>query len=166
VSNSIPADAFDRYLAMGAERSYALLAEELGVSKQAVTKRAKTERWQERIDGIESEARERTDKKAVETIEQLNDRWLKMWSVVERRALEGLRNTPMATAMDCVRSLDLAHKNTRLIRGEPTERTSIEEVVKREHARWLRPVADEDSDEPPKDEPSTPSEATDAANGA
>jgi len=49
-----------------------------------------------------------------------------------------LKSMPLSAAMDAVKALDLAIKQERLVRGEPTDRTaSVEEVIKREYDRWL-----------------------------
>lgn len=147
MSARIPPEAFDFYLSLGHERSYQALAKKYGVSKQAVTKRALRERWQQRLDDIEARARAKTDQRAVETREEINDYYMKIWKVVEKRALEALRNHPLTSALEGVKALDLANKNIRLIRGEPTERTeNIETIIRRQYDRWLK-VTDNDGAE-------------------
>jgi hypothetical protein len=141
----IPPEGFSFYLALGAERSYAQVAKEYGVSKQAVTKCARRERWQERLDEIELQARERNDKKAVETLQELNEHQLKLWKLVETRAVQALQNHPLDSGMDGAKALDLATKNIRLIRGEPTDRTeSIEQIIRRESERFLTTSTEDD----------------------
>jgi hypothetical protein len=143
MSHRLPGEAFQHYLSLGAQRSYQAVADHFGVSKQAVTARATRERWQQRLAEIEAKARESGERRAIETLEELNERSLKMWMAVEKRALEALRTFQMSSAMDAVRSLDIAGKNIRLIRGEPTERTeNLETIVRREYERWMRPVED------------------------
>lgn len=158
----LPHDAFERYFALGDDRSYQLLADQLGVSKQAITKRATLEGWQKRIDEIHAKARANNDARAVETLEQINELRLKIWKMVEKRSLEAIRNHPFETGTDAVRALDLAHKNMRLIAGEPTDRTeSIEHVIRGEYDRWFRKRVhgsppSPDSKEPDSDEPAPP----------
>ncbi len=145
MSGRIPHDAFQLYFGLGPERSYQQVADEYGVSKRAVTKVATRERWQERTAALEREARERSEKKTLETLEGMNDRHLKSLRVVQGKALEALRSTSLSTAMEAVRALDLAIRQERVIRGEPTDRTalSVEDVVRREYARWMEPGKEE-----------------------
>jgi len=46
---------------------------------------------------------------------------------------------PLTTALEAVRALDLSIKQERLIRGEPTDRTSVstEEIVRKEFDSWM-----------------------------
>ena len=141
MSQRLSGEAFDYYVSLGAARSYQAVADHFSVSKQTVTSHATRDKWQERLARIEAKARESNEKRAIETLEELHERSLKMWMAVERRSLEALRNFPMSSAMDAVRSLDIAGRNIRLIRGEPTERTetSIEAMIKREYQMCMRP---------------------------
>ncbi len=141
MSGRLPPDAFDFYLSLGSERSYQTVADKYGVSKQSVTKLATREKWQQRIAAIEAKARANTDARAVETLEEINERCMKMWKLVEARAIEAVRDHPLASGAEGFKALDYAHKNMRLIRGEPTDRTeNIEHVIRREYERWMRPV--------------------------
>ena len=74
----IPHDAFDFYVGLGVGRSYQAVAEQFGASKGAVTARAAKEDWQGRLAKIEREARSKADEKAVESLEQVNERHLKI----------------------------------------------------------------------------------------
>ena len=135
----IPPDAFDYYFSLGADRSYKAVADRYGVTKRAVTKVAAREGWQQRAAGLESQVREATDKKTVETREQMNSRHLKSLKIIQGKALEALRSMPIESAIDAVRSLGLSIKQERLIRGEPGERTAVtmEQVVRDEFSRWM-----------------------------
>lgn len=139
MSARIPADAFDFYASLGMARSYQAVAEKYGVSKQAVTKHAVQHRWAERLTAIEQRARERSDQKLQETIEELNERHLKMLRIIETKALEALRVMPLDSAMDAVRALEISMRQTRLIRGEPTDHTTVDvvDLIRREHSDWL-----------------------------
>jgi hypothetical protein len=141
VKRKIPSNAFDLYVAQGTGRSYDRLAGHLGVSKRAVTSRATKERWMERLVEIERKASQEAAKKAVESLEAMNERHLKSIRVVQGRALEALRSMPLTTAMEAVRALDMAIRHERVIRGEPSDRTavSVEDVIKREYERWMTP---------------------------
>ena len=125
-----------------------MVAQEYGVSKRAVTKAAVREKWQERLADLEARARESSDKRAVETLEAMNDRHLKSLKVVQRKALEALKAMSLKTAIEAVRALDLAIKHERTIRGEPSDRTaiSIEEVIRSEYDRWLSPDEGEEEE--------------------
>ena len=135
----IPIDAFEYYFSLGCGRSYRAVARKYNVSKTAVSKIAERENWQGRIEDREMKAREAADKKAVETLEQINDRHIKVCKLIQRKAIEALQAMPLTTAMEAVRALDLAIKQERLIRGEPTDRSAVavEDIIKTEYDRWL-----------------------------
>lgn len=141
MANRIPPDAFHFYLGLGPVRSYQAVGDRYGVSKRAVTKLATRERWQDRVVELERKAREGAEQKALESLEAMNLRHLRSLKVVQGKALEALRSMPLSTAMEAVRSLDMAIRQERLIRGEPSDRTaiSVEEVIKREYQRWMLP---------------------------
>ena len=135
----IPANAFDHYLALGPARSFQAIAEWCQVSKQAVTKVARQERWLERVAELERKAREKTEEKFVESLEAMNERHLKTLRVIQGKALEALKQFPLSSAMEAVRALDLSIKQERVIKGEPSERTAvnIESIIRQEYQRWL-----------------------------
>ena len=139
MANRIPPEAFDFYVALGPDRSYQKVADEYGVSKRAVTKLAGREGWQRRLEDLERRSRERSDEKAVESLEAMSERHLRLLKLVQGRALETLRSMPLTTAMEAVRALDMAIRQERLVRGQPSERTAveIEDVIRRQYERWL-----------------------------
>lgn len=139
MSGKLPNDAFEFYFSLGPSRSYQGVANRFGVTKRAVTKHAAQERWQERLAKLEEKARVAAEKKALETLDAMNDRHLKSLRVIQGKSLETLKNLPLSSAMDAVRALDLSIRQERTIRGEPGERTavSVEDVIKREYERWL-----------------------------
>jgi hypothetical protein len=147
VANKIPPDAFHYYLGLGPERSYQSVANRYAVSKRAVTKLATRDRWQDRVVELERKAREGAEQKALESLEAMNLRHMRSLKVVQGKALEALRSMPLATAMEAVRSLDMAIRQERLIRGEPSDRTaiSVEDVIKREYQRWMLPEESPDA---------------------
>ena len=144
MNTKIDSDAFALYYGLGAERSYQAVAKHYGATKRAVVAVAKRERWQQRIVELEREARARTDRKIVETLEQMNERHLKTMQLVQKKALEALKEMPLATAMEAVRALVMAVEKERLIRGEPTDRNAVtvEAIIEREYERWLKPAPD------------------------
>ena len=121
------------------------LAARLGVSKQAVVQRATREGWKQRATEIERKAREASDKKAVETLESMNARHLKIAQAMQSKALAALQSVSLASGMDAMRALDMAVKLERLARGEPSDRTvvELEETIRREYSRWLTVPAKE-----------------------
>ena len=150
MAGKLPADSFDFYVGLGAERSYQTVADHFGVTKRAVTKRASQERWQARVADLEATARRAAEKKPLETLEEMSVRHLKSLRVVQGRALETLRSTAIESAMDAVRALDMALKQERVIRGEPSECTAmtIAETTRDEIQRLLTVEEfDEDDDE-------------------
>ena len=114
----LPSDAFARYAAMGAGRSYARLAEDFGVAKRTVVKRATREKWAERLEEFERTVVQRSEERAVETVDSMNERHLKIARAVQGKALEALRSMPLATTRDILRALDLGLKHERLARAQ------------------------------------------------
>ncbi len=144
----LPAEAFEYYMGLGSDRSYEAVASHYGGSKRAVTDLARRERWQERLRNIEQEARQRSEARLVENLEQMNERHLKTLQVVQRKALEALKRMDLGSAMEAVRALDICINKERLIRGEPSDRTELtmEHAIRREYERWLQ-VNDVNGDE-------------------
>ena len=141
-NQKIPHDAFDFYFSLGSARSYGPVAERYGVSRRAVTKLAQRERWQERLEKIESEARSSADKKKSETLEAHKERHLQALRLVLGKGIEALRAMAITSPMDAVRAIGLAVREIRVEIGEPSDRTavSIEEVIRREYERWMLPA--------------------------
>jgi predicted DNA-binding protein YlxM (UPF0122 family) len=165
MERKIPPEAFDFYLSLGVKRSYQAVAEHFNVSKSAVVGCAKREEWQKRVAQIDAKARAATDTKAVQSREELIDHHLKLWQAVERRSLEALRAFPLSSAIDAVRALNMATRNTMLLRGEPTDRVeNLESMIRTAHERWLT-RGDEDEVES-GDGDSTDADAGDSANHA
>ncbi len=147
----IPPDAFETYAAMGPARSYDALARKFHVTKRAIGKRAAKEKWQDRLAAIEQKARERMDEKLTETMEAVNARHLKIFRMVQGKALQALQSMALTSGDAAVRALDVAVRGERLILGEPSERSaiSIEDTIRREYQRWM---VVEGSDEEEKDD--------------
>ncbi len=149
MASKIPPDAFEYYLGLGPGRSYGAVAEKYGVTKRGVVKHAQKENWQERIHEIERKARRASDQKAVESLDQMNDRHLKSLRVVQGKALEALRSMALNSGMEAVRALDLAIRQERVVRGEPGDRTAttVEERIRSEYENWLLPQEDDNTEE-------------------
>ena len=146
MKRKIPPDSFDYYVALGLGRSYQAVAKHYGVSKVAVTNRATKEGWQKKLAEMEAKVRRASEQKALETLDDIHQRHLKAARVIQAKALEALSRMPLDSAMDAVRALDLGVRQERLLIGQPTDRSavSIEEVIKNEYAKVMRPL---DADE-------------------
>lgn len=150
MNRKLPEDAFDFYFSLGPGRSYEAVAKKFGVSKRTVTTLAAKEDWQSRLANVHQKARERSDAKAIETLEQMSERHIKALQFVFAKGIETLRSMPMESAADAVRAILSAIKHERLVRGEATERTegnSLEEITKREIATLLEIVDVEEKDD-------------------
>jgi hypothetical protein len=148
MTKKMPDSAFEFYVGLGPSRSYQAVADEFGVTKRAVTKRATAERWAARLAAMERESRERMAKRAEETLDEMNERHLRIAKALQAKAVDALRNAPLETTRDVIKALELGVKQERLVRGEPTDRNAIEEITKRE----LRDLLTfEDADEPDGD---------------
>ena len=144
----LPDSAFAFYVGQGPGRSYASVAQEYRVSKRTVCERARKERWQERTEAMEREARAAVEKRARESLEAMNERQLKGARLLQGKAIEAMTSMPLEKQSDIIRALDLGWRQERLVRGEPSERTAVtvEETIRREYERWMVP-GDDDEDE-------------------
>lgn len=147
MARKLPKDAFDVYMSLGPSRSYQAVADHFGVTKRAVTNLATKESWQQRAAELETKARQGAEQRLVETLEDMNTRHLKSLRVVQARAIEALRAMPLQSAIEAVRALDIGIRQERLIRGEPSERTSVqlEEIIRGEYSRWMTSGGEEES---------------------
>ena len=150
MKSRIPSDAFEYYVSLGAARSYEAVANKYDASKTAVVNLANREDWQGRLLRVERDAQQRGEARAVESIQGMNDRHLRVMQVIQKKALEALKSMSLDTAIEAVRALDIAVRQERLIRGEPSERTELttESIIRREFATWMReePGPDEEAD--------------------
>ena len=141
----LPLNAYSFYLSLGQARSYEAVARQYQVSKRAVTNLAVKDGWQKKVAAADEQARAKAAEKAQETIEEMNERHLKTAQLIQKVALESLRQTTLSDAMDAVRALCMAVRDERLIRGEPTDRSAVnvEEIIRREYERWMVPIGGE-----------------------
>ena len=137
MKRKLPPEAFDIYVGLGIGRGYQAVANHYGVSKGTVTALAKRDDWQSRLVRAEREARNRADEKAVETLEQVNERHLKIARALQAKALDALRSMSLQEARDVIRALDLGVKQERVILGEPSDRTALSvEDIRARFERW------------------------------
>jgi Zn-dependent peptidase ImmA (M78 family) len=111
----IPADAFRQYVELGDGRSYEKLAQKIGVSKRSIVVRATSEKWQEQLRGLEARAKAEALKRLELDAASVHERHVKAMRVVQARALEVLRVTPLDSAIDAVRALALAQREERAL---------------------------------------------------
>ncbi len=144
----IPPDAFEYYVSLGEDRSYRAVAQHFGFTKRAIQNCAHREDWVRRLERIEQESRERTNKRLGESLDDIRQRHLKTLRAMNGRALEALKTDPINSCMDAIRAAEAVIKLERLIVGEPTDRSAvtIEDTIKREYERWM------DNDDEPEEE--------------
>jgi hypothetical protein len=152
VNRKIPEDAFARYVGMGVDRSYSAIAKEYAVTKRAVVKHARKERWAERLAEIEKLARETANAKLANDLADMQVRHGKLIKAMAARAAQALQQHPLTSGMDAIRAAEIAIKLERVIAGEPAERSelTVAETTKREIERFLAPAEpelDEEGDE-------------------
>ena len=142
MNQRIPEGAFAFYVGLGEKRSYQAVAEKFGVSKRAVLKHATKERWAERLEDIQDEARVESDKKLATDLAEMQERHKRMLRAVAARAIAAIKEHPLSSGMEGVRAAELVIKMERILAGESTERTAVtvEEVTRRELDRWLVPA--------------------------
>ena len=141
MNRKLGSDAFTYYVGLGPGRSYQAVAEKFGVSKRAVSNMAEREKWQEKIAELERKARDQAEAKALETLEDMNERHLKVLRFIQGRAIDAMRSMPLESAMDAVRAYTMSVDKERTIRGEPSDRTQIDLAeVTREEIRTLLKV--------------------------
>jgi len=148
MNKKLPPDAFAYYFSLGPGRSYRAVADHFNVSKTSVSNLAERDNWQQKILDLEAKAKDSLEKKMSESIEEMAERHLKMCQVVQRKALEALRSMPLTTAVEAARALDASIKTERLVRGEPTDRATldVEEIIRREYERWMVSTGEEEKD--------------------
>ena len=133
MNRKLPDEAFDHYVALGSDRSYQAVAEHYGVTKVAVVRKAKREKWQARLRDLEVKARQENERKAVEAMQAVQERQLKAARYLQSRALEVLKELPGEKGLRAASALSIGWKHELLLLGEPTEReASVEEITRRE----------------------------------
>ena len=147
MAHKLPPDAFTHYASLGPQRSYQAVAEHYGVSKRAVVTLAMKEKWQGRVLEMEQKSRHNLEKAVGETLEEMATRHVKMLHVIAGKALEALKSMPLDSAIDAVRALAIVIREERTVRGDPDDQkdASIEDIIRNEYQRWLKPAADHDA---------------------
>jgi hypothetical protein len=148
----LPDSSLAFYISLGPGRTYRDVAAHFNCSKRAVQMRASVEGWTASVAAIEAQARQQLAEEAARTVAEMDQRHLQIAKVLQAKGLEALRTSPIETAGDAMKALDLGIKNERLVRGEPSHLISVEAVTKREIADLLLVEGDPDDDEPHDDE--------------
>ena len=139
-------EAFDRYVALGPDRSYEAIARAFGTTKRTVTRFAKQDQWAERLRAAEEKARAESERKAAETLEAMRERHLRSLKAVQGKALQALQSIPLETASAAVKALLASLAQERLLRddGAAAGANDIEAIVKREYALFIRKPGQKD----------------------
>ena len=134
MSGKIGSDAFEFYVSLGDDRSYAAVAERYEVTKRAVVKAAARENWTVRMKKMEEAARVRADAKMTVTMEEIRTRHQKLLRAMSARAAKALSEFPLTSGMEAMRAAEIVIKLERLVFGEATQRTavSVEQITRRE----------------------------------
>lgn len=127
--------AFDEYLALGPERSLALLQQRLRQQFRRPPTLRTLENWstrfgwQARLRELEREARERQAREHVEWVQQHRERLRNEGLFLQQRGLEWLREKQPndVSASESVRAIEAGFRLEALALGEATERISVEE---------------------------------------
>ncbi len=134
MSSKVPENAFELYVGLGPGRSYRALAEKLCVDKRTIVRHAGEEKWVERLAKIQEDARVSGDKRITETLEEMQERHLKMLRAMAGKSLQAMKEFPITSAAEGARIAGMVIKLERIVREEPAARPelSIEEITKRE----------------------------------
>jgi hypothetical protein len=151
VSKRIPELAFEYYAGLGPGRSYDAVAIHFNASKRGIAKLAQREDWQGRLERAEHEARERSQAKVIESLEEMNDRHLKMAMIVQQRAIEALRSAAMEDPVKAAQALVRAIQLERMLRGNAGEQeeADVMDIVREEGRKllqWVEIEHDADAD--------------------
>ena len=132
--------AFAVYLSLGPDRSLAELAAVLRADPgRAGLRRAPSlrtledwsarYRWQERIAGIDRQAREEAEREHLEWVKQHRERLRQEGLLLQQRGIEWLKNkqTDEVTAHEAIRAIDTGFKLEALALGEATQRIAVED---------------------------------------
>ena len=115
----LPPDAFGYFASLGPVRTHKLVGDHYGVAVRTVQRTAEREDWAKRIEAIEIEARKTVDAKIAGEMAEVHLRHRKLLTAMAARAAVALKELPLATGMDGVKTATLVIKLERLLAGEP-----------------------------------------------
>lgn len=165
----LPADAFSFYVSLGPQRSYQAVADKYGVSKRTVTNTASRDKWQARVIELEAKSRQRTEEQILETLDELNERHLKIARFVMSKGLEALRSMAIVSVADALRAVEQGLKYEREVRAPASNDTGrkfhLEQDAREKADMVVRFLAEIDELEPkaPDEHPGSESSASAAS---
>ena len=105
----LPKKAFEFYVGLGDERTYAKVGERYGVAVRTVTRLARDDNWRLRLRDIEQRARRVTNRRLLnEKIAALENE-VPIHNFVKASALKALKDYPIKSAATAVRALEIAN---------------------------------------------------------
>lgn len=113
-------DAFEFYYRMK-KRSLSKVAKKFKVSTTTTCNWNKAFNWEQRINARDEKARIKTEEKVTDAIAEMNARHIKMWNLVQARALQTLQEKPFENAGSAAHGLKVSVDGERVARGAPTE---------------------------------------------
>jgi hypothetical protein len=119
LTHRIPDEAFEHYVGLGPQRSYAAVAHRFGVSKRGVTKRARREQWQRRLADLEARARAKADDRAVDDLSTVYTRQLRMLRSLQAKTLSAVQALPVTSSAEAARAMLAAMAAERAILEVP-----------------------------------------------
>lgn len=129
-------EAFNEYVALGADRSIERLHKVLSAHGRAISTRSLFQwsrefHWQDRLLDLEREARERDRQAHIEALQEMNERHRKEGLALQQRAVERFAKSGASqmSASDAIRTLIEGVRLERLASGAPTERVQQEGEV-------------------------------------
>jgi hypothetical protein len=123
-------EAFEYYVALGAERSYAKVAAHFGMTKRGVTKRAVDEQWSTRLLEVENDVVRRVEESCVDTVASMRVRHIAAARKLLDKALTALMEMKVESPRDAVRMAEAAVRIERITRDTVLHRVAIQ--VRRE----------------------------------
>ncbi len=141
--------AFAKYRDMGAERSLAKVAQELGKSKPLMERWSSRWHWGIRADAWDDELDRRSCRELQKGIAEMRKNHVGIAKAMLVKALQALQRIPAdeLTPQDIAKMVDVAAKLERISRGEATERTEGKQTIAGEvsfNAIDLSKVSDEE----------------------
>lgn len=120
------AEAFAFYCASGANRSYSATAKHFGCSRNQIQRMGSANNWVRRVEEHEQRAAAKVESELEETMAEMHARHLNAVRACFAKSMEAMEDVDLAGFADVVKGLEFAIKSERLIREQPTDRTSID----------------------------------------
>lgn len=141
MNQRLPAEALAYYLNLGNARSYQAVADHFGVSKRTVTATAARQKWQAQLEAAQAKSREQIGQRFAETLEQANERHVKLGRFLQSQGIAALKNAAEMSSADGIRAIKTGVDIERQGLGEQIDPVQdVEVIIKREYQRWLKPA--------------------------